>query len=108
MSKSLKKQIKRNIKESMISDEGSAIENEGGVADHLLDEADTYALRTAKITEDMACLVIVLNVLFAPLGTFLAACLDKRGLNKALLIIGFIYLVPAIIVQSIAASMRQY
>ena len=102
MSKSLKKQIKRNIKESMISDEGSAIENEGGVGDHLLEEADTCVMKTAKISEDMACLLIVLNIILAPVGTFLAAGLDKRGLNKALLIIGFINLVPFIITQSIA------
>ena len=84
----------------MIGDDGSAIQNEGGVgvADHILEESETCLMKTAKIDESMACLVIVLNVLLAPIGTFLAAGLDKRGLNKPLLLIGALYLILFILV----------
>merc|ERR1719387_2140839 len=52
----------------------------------------------------MAKLVIVLNILFAPIGTLLAAGLDKRGFNMKLLTVGIIYLIPFIIIQILAAQ----
>lgn len=86
----------------------SAIQNEGGIADHILEERDTCVMKSSKMAEDMCCVVVVLNIFLAPVGTFMAAGLDKRGINKALLVIGAINLIPMIIIKILAANLSPY
>merc|ERR1719375_530931 len=95
-----RKQIKRNIRESMVAVEqdDSLLQFEGG-ADEILESRDTCILTTSKIVTDLAILVIMLNVIGAPIGTFVAAGADKRGFNMKLFVMGFIYLVLFIINQ---------
>merc|ERR1711934_698225 len=100
-----KKMVKRAIRDSLVGveeEQESVLQYEGG--DDVLTSRESCVMFTSKMSTDMAKLVIVLNVLFAPIGTLLAAGLDKRGFNMKLLTVGIIYLIPFIIIQILAAQ----
>lgn len=100
-----KKLVKRAIRDSLVQEEveeSALTQYDGG--DDALESRESCAMATSKMSPDMATLVVVLNVFFAPIGTLLAAGLDKRGFNKKLLTIGVIYLVPFIIMQILFAQ----
>merc|ERR1711934_612001 len=99
-----KKIVKRAIRDSLVGVEEereSVLQYEGG--DDVLTSRESCIMFTSKMSTDMAKLIIVLNVLFAPIGTLLAAGLDKRGFNMKLLTVSIIYLIPFIIIQILAA-----
>ena len=100
-----KKLVKRAIRDSLVQEEveeSALTQYDGG--DDALEGADGCCMPTANISPDMGTLVIVLNIFLAPIGTLLAAGLDKRGFNKKLLLWGLIYLLPFIIIQILAAQ----
>jgi hypothetical protein len=88
-----RKSQKKVVKESLIMAEG------GATADYDFARLDTCILKTSEVSPDMGCLIIVLNLILSPIGTFLAAGLDKRGLNKWLLGVGVAQLIPTILFQ---------
>ena len=100
-----KKMVKRAIRDSLVAeevDESALTQYDGG--DEALVSRDSCVMVTSKMSPDMATLVVVLNIFFAPIGTLLASGLDKRGFNMKLLTIGLIYLLPFIIIQILAAQ----
>ena len=86
-----RKSQKKIVKESLIMAEGGT--------SYDFTSLDTCILKTSEVSPDMGCLIIVLNLIISPVGTFLAAGLDKRGINKWLLGAGVAQLIPTVIFQ---------
>ena len=53
-------------------------------------EFETKVSKVADMSPTMAIVILVLNFCFCPLGTLVASCIDKKGCNKPLAVIGVV------------------
>merc|ERR1719440_2171231 len=103
MSKALnkeKKMVKRAIRDSLVAEE--EVQCEGGF--DAVSEMESCVTPLSVMSTDMSCLCIILNIFLAPLGSFVASGLDKRGCNMKLLVIGILNVLPFVIMNILLAQ----
>lgn len=74
--------------------------------DEYLAAEDNFCCKMARLTENQACIVLVLSILFTGLHAIVAAVLDKRGFNLGLLIVGAVQMTPFIAFRIWAAGLQ--
>ena len=92
--------VKRAIRDSLVAEE--EVQCDGG--DNAVTEMESCLTPLSEMSTDMSCLCIILNVFLAPLGTFVASGLDKRGCNVKLLVVGILNVLPVIIMSILLAQ----
>jgi len=62
---------------------------EGGLAS-FEDKVFVFPNSEVDVTETMATVIFILNILTGSLGTLISACADKKGFNKSALLVGLL------------------